>query len=206
MRWGLRYQVVEDRRIGALEKFKEKVVFGYQGPVTVTAGPYANTTVEIIYNSVRFSTPRVHLPDETEEERALGEKRQAAAEWIEAENVFDVRAVLIEWFDALNDGTANDRYPDPTCLEGPPGEPITEERADKFVEVLEDDMLKESGRFRGLGKEVGPGFPRLEPHARLAFMQAVWQVMKTKEQIKLEAIDRIRTKDLPDAVLQNSGL
>ena len=181
-------------------------MFGYPGPYTVNAGPYANTTVEIIYNSVRFSTPRLLIPDETPEERALGEKRQAAAEWVEAENIFAVRAVIIEWFNALNDGTANDRYPDPTCLEGPPGEPITEERADKFVEELEDDMLKESVRFRGLGKEVGPGFPRLEPHARLAFMQAMWQVMKTKEQIKSEALERIRTKDLPEAILQNSGL
>jgi len=156
-------------------------------------GSYANMTVAELYTSVKFSYPYVS----TSEDAAVG--------WIEAENIFDVRAIIIEWFDALNDGTANDRYPDPICLEGPPGKPITEERADKFIEELEADMLKEWMRFGSLGREAGPGFDRLEPHARMAFMQAVWQVMKTMDQIQEEAAERTKAKELPPAVLNHVG-
>ena len=171
-------------------------MFGMVGPATVRSGPYANMTVEVLYNSVRFTVKRVIMPDETEEEKVLGEQLLSAREWVEAENIFAVREVIIEWFNAMNEGVANDRYPDPLNLEGPPGELITEERADEFVEALEQ------ARFKGLGKEEGPGFPRLEPHARIAFMQAMWQVMKTDKQLRLEAKERLESEDLPEVVLK----
>lgn len=121
--------------------------------------------------------------------------------WVECENALEVRAVWCEWFDALENGTANKRQPDPTNLNTPDGRRITQGRADIFIEELEADFYIENKRWRGLGKDAGPGFDRLEPHARIAFMQAIWRVMKTEEQIEEEAKERLENKDLPEKVI-----
>lgn len=160
---------------------------------------YENMAVEELYVSLKYSSTshRIYGSILTAEE--------VACDWVEAENMMAIRLILIEWFDALQDGTANDRYPDPLNMEAPAGKPITQERADLFVEELEEDMLMEKARFRGLKREAGPGYTRLEPHARIAFMQAVWRVMLTPEEIKSEARRRLKKKDLPNDVLENKA-
>ena len=154
-------------------------------------------TVKEIYASLKYS------PTSNRTYGTVLTAEEAACDWVEAENMMDIRRVLIEWFDELQDGTANDRYPDPTKMEAPVGKPITQERANLFVEELEDDMLIEKARFRGLKKEAGPGYTRLEPHARVAFMQSMWRTMMTAEEIKAEARKRLKSKNLPEDVLDN---
>ena len=101
---------------------------------------YEDMTIKELYTSLKYSSTshRIYGSILTAEE--------VACDWVEAENMMAIRLVLIEWFDALQDGTANDRYLDPTNMEAPVGRPITQERADLFVEELEDDMLKEKAR------------------------------------------------------------
>ena len=125
-------------------------------------------------------------------EDAAASRERAAFAWAEAENIFEVRAVYNKWFYMLKAGTANDQYPDPTAdYATPDGKEITQERADAFVEAIEDDMMKERTRFDHLGYDSGPGFIRLEGTSRIAFMLDCWTVMKTSGQLKREAWIRI---------------
>lgn len=134
-------------------------------------GTYSNLTVADLYQGDVY--------------KDMSKPLECAYYWVEAENVWLVRATVAKWFDWLNEDVANKHYPDTR------GKMFTQERADAFVEALEDDMMREESRFSQLGKDAGPGFLRLEPHARVAFMQDVWLVMKTKEELWDEAGRRL---------------
>ncbi|MBI2020215.1 hypothetical protein HYS94_02230 [Candidatus Daviesbacteria bacterium] len=124
------------------------------------------------------------------------EKSQAQA-WVEAENDFAVRAIIGKWFKYLEEGIANDRYPDPLNTT------ISQERADKLIEELDADFMIESGRFANLGVETGPEFFRLEPYAKRAFAQDIWSVMKTDKDIEMETVQRLNAgEELPPKQFQ----
>ena len=134
--------------------------------------------------------------------KMYGTSDRAIQCWSEAVNIFEVRQTIIEWFNALQEGTANDRYPDPFIVEAPKGKLITQERADDFVEQLEADMLLEKARFGSLNRDAGPGFTRLESHAKIAFMQSIWSIMKTPQELMEDADRRFRERDLPESILK----
>lgn len=135
-------------------------------------GPYASSLVGEYVNACSFTG--MYGGDSTPES------------WVEAENVMKVRELVCGWFNAMESGEANNRYPDPY------GKAISQQKADKFIKELDDDFNKESGRFEGLSADVGPEFFRLKPHARLAFAQEFFSLVMTKAQIKKEAKRRVK--------------
>lgn len=111
---------------------------------------------------------------------------ECAYYWIEAENMWMVRVIISKWFRWLNEGVANNHYPDLRQ------KVFSRERADAFIEALEDDMMIEEPRFSHLNRDAGPGFDRLVPHARQAFIQDVWSVLKTRAELWAEAEQRLK--------------
>lgn len=127
-----------------------------------------------------FQSADIVLPDLPISSLALG------YDGVEAENIFEVREIVIGWFEALEKGLADNRFPDPRGLE------ISQERADKFIGMLDDEFMQESGRFGALKVATGPEFCRLSPRARRAFAQQVLQKAKQPKEILEEAIQRVR--------------
>ena len=119
-----------------------------------------------------------------------------AKAWVEAENIMAVRAVICRWFELMESGEAAYRYPDPMVG-------VDHDRADRLVEELDADFDKERMRFPGGYPEAGPAFHRLPPHARLAFAQGVFAVMKTQAQLDEETCRRLEAGEQlpPEAVV-----
>jgi hypothetical protein len=109
-----------------------------------------------------------------------------AERWVFCENMMEIRLRIIQWWYWIEDGSAEKKYPDPTDTS------ILQERADKFISELEDDMLKEKNRWKALSKNAGPGFDRLLPHARIAMAQDIMRMFKPSKQIRNEAGKRVQ--------------
>ena len=125
-----------------------------------------------------------------------------ACAWVEAENVYAVWKVVCDWFDALEDGSVQHRLPDP-LWQPPEGKaPLTQEAADTLIEHLDDDFMLERTRFRG---RLAPEFSRLEAPQRLAFAQAIWDVLKTRSQVIDEAKRRLDAGEELPPPIQNKG-
>jgi len=105
--------------------------------------------------------------------------------WVEAENIFTVRAIFIDWFNAMEDGSAANRYPDLNDAT------YIMEDADKLVKELDADFDIEKRRYHGLKVEAGPGYERLAPHSRLAFAQEVFGAVLSESEIYIEAKRRL---------------
>lgn len=105
---------------------------------------------------------------------------------LEGENILKFYQIVQEWFEAMQNGTANDRFPDPTWKPKPFLLALTQEIADKIVSELDSDFMVEYSRFpEGLGS--GPEFKRLAPHARVAFAQVVMDNLLTNHELLLIA-------------------
>lgn len=128
-------------------------------------GVYANITTDRIYSEC---TQRSY------------DIAHAALAWAEAENIMAVREVMCDWFDAMENGTANKRRFDPR------GPIVSLEEAEKMIAEIDDDFNLEKGRWASLDVEAGPDYFRLEPIAKIAFVQQILMTIKTIEQLEKE--------------------
>ena len=113
-----------------------------------------------------------------------------ARAWVEAENIFEMWKLVQEWFELMHNGEADNRYPDPYWNdEDYPGKvPLNQEVADEFIEEMDADFMIEKNRFQG---RLAPEFSRLPAHARIAFVQDAYKIMKTSTDIEKEAEERL---------------
>lgn len=135
---------------------------------------YRNTTVRDLYRTCR--------------DRGATELDEAMA-WVEAENIAAVWKVVARWFQYIESGEAAHRYPDPKWQTPKGRASLTLERADQLIKEMDADFEIESYRFPSGG---GPDFKRLPAHARMAFAQEVYGVLKTEAEIEEEASRRLK--------------
>ena len=115
-----------------------------------------------------------------------------ATAWVEAENTEKVFAVLIDWFRAMQDGTAKDRYPDPLFKTRKGLCPLSTEVASKLVREVEADFGLEVPRMQHTkAGTVGPGYDLLAPEQQMALAQDVYRVLMTDSEIEEEAKRRL---------------
>ncbi len=143
--------------------------------------PYYNVTPHTLYQSCISNAW---------EWSGVNDPVTRARAWVEAENIYEVWKVTQHWFELMESGEAASRYPDPFWRdEDFPGKaPLTQEVADRLIEEMDEDFMLEKGRFQG---RAAPEFSRLPPHARIAFAQDLYRVMKTSAEIYKEAEERL---------------
>ena len=118
---------------------------------------------------------------------------------MEAENVYEVWKLVQKWFDLIDSGEAVNYYPDPNWDDSQhPGKvSLTQDVANAFIEEMDADFMLEEGRFQG---RLSPEFARLPSHARLAFAQEAYGIMKTSSDINAEVDKRLTAgQTLPPA-------
>ncbi len=122
-------------------------------------------------------------------------KRSAAESWVEAENLFMIRKRIIEWFNLMEEGKAEDRKPDPFAKKK-----ITPEKAEKFCKELDEDFdieVQQRGDWLRGGVDSPPGFSdRLSISAKIAFVQDIKALLKTPAQIRREAVKRTKAGEV----------
>ena len=145
--------------------------------------PYYNVTPHSLYQSCMSSAWEWTKQDDS---------ATRARAWVEAENIYEMWKLVQEWFDLMESGDATNRYPDPYWRDDSPEAvdkaSLNQEVADKFIEEMDADFMLEKNRFQG---RLAPEFARLPPHARLAFVQDAYKVLKTTAQIEKEAEKRL---------------
>jgi len=105
--------------------------------------------------------------------------------YLEAENIMAFRELLCNWFKMIEDGRTEKIYPDFSDTS------VTLDMANLLIEELESDFLLELPRaMRVNGTTKGPGFTRLNDHAKIAFAQQVFGLIKTPEQITKEVEEK----------------
>ena len=143
--------------------------------------PYYNVTPHTLYQSCMSSAWEWSGGDDPV---------TRARAWVEAENVYEVWKLVQRWFDLIESGNAEHRYPDPhwddDAYTGKVG--LTQDVADKFIEEMDSDFMLEKSRFQG---RLAPEFIRLPAHSRLAFVQDAYQILKTSVDINSEAESRL---------------
>ena len=141
-------------------------------------GSYSTTTVGDVYRTT-LDRWREEKPD-----------MQKACAWVEAENMQKFWAEVIKvWFARLQDGTHIYYYPDPYWKPKKGHLVLDQECADRLLTELDADFQLEAGRFPG---SKGPDFNRMAPHARIAFAQAVSDMLKSESEIHDEAEQRFK--------------
>lgn len=93
------------------------------------------------------------------------------------EPVRKARELLEDWFGAMENGSVEQRLPDPLY-----SVTISQERADKIVALLDEEFDRElswasNPDVDGGGYNTGPGFSRLRPIQRLALAQQLHQLL-----------------------------
>jgi len=144
---------------------------------------YSTTTVEDLFMEI------VKKPEPLD---------QTPAEmWIEAENVMELKKLLVKWFYMMEDGTAFMKKPDPL------NSSWNEKRARKLVEELDLDFNIESTRWPSYDVEEGPEYIRLTGGSLIAFAQEYDKIRKKYSEIKEEAKRRLDKgeKILPEQYL-----
>lgn len=157
--------------------------------------PYYNVTPHTLYQSCMSSAWEWCGGDDP---------LTRARAWVEAENVYEAWKVVQAWFDLMESGVAEYRYPDPYWSdEHHPGKkPLTQEVADRFIEEMDADFMIEEGRFQG---RLAPEFARLPSHARMAFVQECYWVIKTATEIHEEAERRLAAREVMPPPMDRSG-
>ncbi|MCI0438692.1 MAG: hypothetical protein L0177_06120 [Chloroflexi bacterium] len=153
--------------------------------------PYYNVTPRMLYQSCLSSNA-----DWSGRDDPIAKARA----WVEAENVFEMWKLVQQWFDFIESGEAQNRYPDPFWKDEdyPDKRPLTQEVADAFIEEMDADFMLEKNRFQG---RLAPEFIRLPSYARIAFVQDAYRIIKTSGQINEETDKRLATGEkLPPPV------
>lgn len=139
--------------------------------------PYYNVTAHTLYQSVisanwDFSTQNDILVK--------------AKAWIEAENIVETWKLVQEWFEMMENDTADNQYPDPMWDSDlyPDMKPLTQDLAEEMVEEFDADFQLEKNRFQG---RSGPEFKRLASHSQLAFAQAIYRITLSQQEITTRA-------------------
>ncbi len=157
--------------------------------------PYYNVTPHSLYQSCISSTGSWS---------AIDSPVTRAQAWVEAENVYEVWKLVQRWYDLIQSGEAADRYPDPFWRDEdhPDKVPLTQEVADLFIEEMDADFMLEKARFQG---RLAPEFARLPAHARMAFVQEAYGIMKTSKTCDMEAEERLANgESLPPPAKSNA--
>ncbi len=143
--------------------------------------PYYNVTPHTLYQSCMSSAWEWSGGDDPV---------MRARAWVEAENVYEVWKLVQKWFEFIDAGDAENHYPDPNWDDSSyPGKvSLTQDVADTFIEEMDADFMLEKSRFQG---RLSPEFARLPSHARLAFAQDAYGIMKTGADINAEADKRL---------------
>jgi hypothetical protein len=143
--------------------------------------PYYNVTAHTLYQSCISSAWEWSGQDDP---------LTRARAWVEAENIYEVWKLVQRWFELMENGGADHRYPDPYWNdEDHPGKvTLTQDVADTFIEEMDADFMLEKNRFQG---RLAPEFIRLPAHARMAFVQDAYKVIKTSKQVEKEAKERL---------------
>ena len=143
--------------------------------------PYYNVSPHTLFQSCMAGSGEYASSDNTV---------ARARAWVEAENIYDVWKLVQEWYTLMENDEAKDRYPDPYWNDDdyPDKAVLTQEVADKFIEEMDADFMLEKNRFQG---RLPPEFSRLPAHARLAFVQEAYRVIKSTSAIHAEADERL---------------
>ena len=116
-----------------------------------------------------------------------------------------IRNLVCRWFELLQAGQADGRYPDPQWQQPKGKKSLTPELADHLIAELDADFELERHRFPESDPDNGPAFHRLKPWARMAFAQEFWGLAKTEAQIEEEAHYRLKSGEkLPPLEVQRS--
>jgi len=111
--------------------------------------------------------------------------------YLEAQNIMDFRELLCLWFKMIEDGRAEKIYPDFSETL------VTLDLANLLINEIEDDCLIELPRAMSVnGTTKGPGFTRLNDHAKIAFAQQVFSLIKSPEQITKEIEEKHRNHEV----------
>lgn len=113
---------------------------------------------------------------------------KAACQWVEAENIENVFALMQAWFKKMESGEADSITPDPRWKPRHSDFEMTTELADKIITEIDADFDLEKSRFQGRG---APDYNRLNPTARIAFAQEIYDNLMTLEEIEAEARRRL---------------
>ena len=109
------------------------------------------------------------------------EEREVAQQQIEA-----VFTILEDWFQAIEDGTAEHRLPDPN-FQSPPGRPaITDELVEEFIKELDREM--DTDAFGAQGRKYGADatceFHRLAHPQKVALVQQLMGVLLNEKEME----------------------
>lgn len=113
----------------------------------------------------------------------------SAEEQTHQKQIEAVFAVLEDWFQAMENGTAHHRLPDPN-FKPPPGRPeITEELVEELIQELDREMDMDALGSRGqyYGADASCEFHRLAYPQRVALIQQLLGVLLSDEEIKQRA-------------------
>ena len=154
----------------------------FMGGALVTDIPVLNGLMD--YSNTNIADLYQHTKYEYNNEKDTVVYRARA--WIMAENIMEVRNLVIDWCKSLDDGSIKYRLPNPL------GD-LTQRQADKIILILDDEFDMEfRTRSAGLGLTAQTDLTnRLEPQQRLAMAQAIKSVKKSKIQIAREARKRL---------------
>lgn len=143
--------------------------------------PYYNVTPHTLYQSCMSSAWEWSGGDDP---------LTRARAWVEAENVYEMWKLVQTWYDMINSGEAENRFPDPYWDDSKHSDKavLTQELADTFIEEMDADFMLEKSRFQG---RLAPEFIRLPAHARIAFVQDAYGLIKTSATINSEADERL---------------
>ncbi|MFQ5872232.1 MAG: hypothetical protein ACE5JL_00320 [Dehalococcoidia bacterium] len=118
------------------------------------------------------------------------EERKVAQEQIDT-----VFSILEDWYQAIEDGTAHHRLPDPT-FQAPPGKPaITEDLVDEFIKELDREIDTDAfgSQGRKYGADASSEFHRLDYPQRVALVQQLMRALLSDEEMSKEA-DELRAQ------------
>ena len=157
--------------------------------------PYYNVTPHSLYQSCISSAG---------DWSAVDNSMARAQAWVEAENIYEVWKLVQQWFDMIQSGEAANRYPDPFWRDEdyPDKVPLTQEVAGEFIKEMDADFMLEKARFQG---RLAPEFARLPPHARLAFVQEAYKLIKTANTCNKEAEERLAVGETMPPPIKSQG-
>ena len=112
------------------------------------------------------------------------EKREVAQEQIDA-----VFAILEDWFQAIEDGTAEHRLPDPAFVPPPGRTEITDGLVDEFIRELDREIDTDALASRGkhFGADASSEFHRLAHPQRAALVQQLMGVVLSEDEMTQKA-------------------
>ena len=105
------------------------------------------------------------------------------------EQIATVFGILEDWFQAIEEGNAHHRLPDPT-FESPPGRPdVTELLVEEFIKELDREIDTDAfgSQGRSYGADASSEFHRLEYAQRQALVQELITVVLSPEEMAKKA-------------------